>query len=121
MSTRVINIRTAPADWKENTEYVYIGRSGRGMSSKFGNPVRTGYQCPTCKTFHPDDDGGQWMVCYRSYLENRLATDKRFREAVKDLRGKILVCFCKPNPCHGDILAEYAEKLASEQLTLWNG
>lgn len=28
--------------------------------------------------------------------------------AMKDLRGKDLVCFCAPLPCHGDILIQIA-------------
>lgn len=28
-----------------------------------------------------------------------------------DLRGKILGCFCKPGPCHGDVLARMADEL----------
>ncbi|BCO11168.1 hypothetical protein GEOBRER4_n0424 [Citrifermentans bremense] len=111
MTTEVINIKDAPAGWRENPAYVYIGRSGRGMSSLFGNPVRFGYKCPTCKQLHPYNDEGRWEMCYRLYLEKRLFADRQFKELVKRLRGKTLVCFCKPNPCHGDILAEYAEKL----------
>lgn len=32
-------------------------------------------------------------------------------EAIKrELRGKDLVCYCKPAPCHGDILYQIANK-----------
>lgn len=113
--TRVINIRTAPTGWQQDPEYVYIGRPGWKMSSKFGNPVRNGHRCPTCGTWHRPEDEKDWRVCYRAYLEKRLITDRRFREAVMGLRGKTLVCYCKPLDCHGDILAEYAELLTSEQ------
>ena len=115
METRVINIRTAPTGWQQDANYQYIGRPGRGLSSKFGNPVRYGHVCPTCETLHPYEDGGKWMTCYETYLTKRLATDKRFRAAVMALRGKILVCYCIPKPCHGQILAAYVEQLSSEQ------
>lgn len=110
-STKVISIRQAPSGWRDNQEYVYIGRAGRGMFSIFGNPVRSGLTCPSCKEIHSDPDGGKWQECYRAYLENRLEKDEKFRNAVIRLRGKTLVCFCKPNPCHGDILAEFADKM----------
>jgi hypothetical protein len=29
---------------------------------------------------------------------------------VSELKGKILGCWCKPKPCHGDILVELADK-----------
>ena len=35
-------------------------------------------------------------------------------EAINDLhelKGKTLGCFCKPQPCHGDILIKLIEKL----------
>lgn len=111
--TKVISIRQAPAGWRDHPEeFVYIGRAGRGMFSIFGNPVRSGHVCPACKEKHPEYDGGKWQECYRSYLENRLSIDERFRESVKRLKGKTLICFCKPNPCHGDILAEYADTIS---------
>jgi hypothetical protein len=28
-----------------------------------------------------------------------------------ELKGKILVCWCKPLPCHGDVLKAYVDKL----------
>ena len=28
-----------------------------------------------------------------------------------DVRGKVLACWCKPGPCHGDVIARLAEEL----------
>jgi len=33
-----------------------------------------------------------------------------FRKEVEKLRGKVLGCWCKPLPCHGDVIVEYLEK-----------
>ena len=38
MATTVIHIKDAPKDWKTNKDYVYCGRSGKGLSSIYGNP-----------------------------------------------------------------------------------
>jgi hypothetical protein len=38
--------------------------------------------------------------------------DPEFRESILALRGRRLVCFCKPLPCHGDIIVEYIEECA---------
>jgi len=99
--TTVIHINWAPKGWEENPEYVYIGRSGKGMSGYFGNPfpIQTGRK------------RGSTLEKYRKYLEHRLMTDTEFYRRVKDLKGKTLVCFCKPKPCHGDILIEYIERI----------
>ena len=31
---------------------------------------------------------------------------------VHELQGKTLGCFCKPHPCHGDIIKEYLDRIA---------
>jgi hypothetical protein len=60
-------------------------------------------------------DRGGTLVCYRIYLVDRLIKDPEFRDLVISLKGKTLVCFCKPAACHGDILAE-----ATEILSTWS-
>ena len=103
----VINIRTATGSADE----VYIGRAGHGHDGYFGNPVAVNRSCPECG--HTHDRGGSTLRCYRDYLLRRLRTDTVFRAHVRDLNNKTLVCFCKPAPCHGDILAAAAAALAS--------
>lgn len=101
MITSVINIKSAPIGWRDIPEYVYIGRSGKGLTGYFGNPIE----------LKSREKRGSTLKRYRSYLELRINEDLEFREKVKNLYGKTLVCFCKPAQCHGDILAEYAERL----------
>jgi len=43
---------------------------------------------------------------YREAFRDRLEDDE-FREAVEDLRGKTLACWCSPRACHGDVIVEY--------------
>lgn len=49
---------------------------------------------------------------YRKYFYHRLSTDKEFRKRIGNLQGKTLGCFCKPDPCHGDIIKEYLDWMA---------
>lgn len=46
---------------------------------------------------------------YRLYFQMRIQNDAIFRANIESLRGKILGCFCKPLPCHGDIIKEYLD------------
>lgn len=95
-------------DWvKSDPSFVYVGRAGHGLDGYFGNPVARRRPCPECSQIHVD--GGSTLACYRQYLERRLAADTEFRRRVTGLRGKTLVCFCKPGPCHGDDLAASAD------------
>jgi len=98
--TTVIHINWAPQGWQDKSNYVYIGRAGCGLSGYFGNPIKI-----------EGGKRGSTLKNYRRYLEHRLMTDTAFYTRVKELKGKTLVCFCKPKPCHGDILIEYINRL----------
>jgi len=89
--TRVVHLEREPHD-------VFIGRP-----SKWGNPFS-----------HMKDTRAQYRV------KSRDEAIVRYREwilgqpellgALHELRGKVLGCWCKPLPCHGDVLAELADK-----------
>jgi hypothetical protein len=70
-------------------------------SSRFGNP------------FKLEEDGGdhtrqESIAKYRERFEEKIR-DPEFREAVEDLRGETLGCWCKPEDCHGDVILEYLD------------
>lgn len=59
---------------------------------------------------------------FRIEFEDRLDTDDDFREAVADLAGKTLGCWCRTldaeyPECHADIIAEWADRLSGETYT----
>lgn len=87
MSTKVIR-RTGGAI----PNGVFIGRP-----SKWGNP------------FHIGRDGTRAEVIekYRAWIQ----TQPALLADLHELRGRTLICFCKPLPCHGDVLAELADAL----------
>ena len=100
MRTRVVNLRKERAD-------VYIGRPPRGHGIPdppargcFGNPF----------PMENEADREQVLRRYALYFLERVETDEAFRKAVLALRGKSLGCFCKPKPCHGDIIAEWLDR-----------
>jgi len=100
MATTVVNIRKLPVGWISDTRYARIDRQ-----SVFGNPVKIRYKCPVCGGIHKE--AGSTIPCFRQYFTKRLAYDAAFRNAVYALRNKMLVCWCKPNFCHGDVIAEF--------------
>ena len=69
---------------------IYIGRS-----SYWGNPFIIG----------PDGTREEVIELYRQYIEAR---PYMIEKAKKELRGKVLGCYCKPKACHGDVLLEIA-------------
>lgn len=89
---RVINIRNAPSNWRASADFVYIGRGGL-----FGNPI----------VLKKENERGSTLKQFKVYFYGRLNTDPVFKQKVLELKGKTLVCFCKPYPCHGDIIADW--------------
>lgn len=102
MPTRVVNLRKELYD-------VYIGRPGKGEDGYFGNPCIPGKTCPVCESIHVSPR--ETIPCFEVYARKRLLADAEYRERVGRLRGKRLGCFCKPAPCHGDVLHRLAEEL----------
>lgn len=101
MPTRVVNLRFSLYD-------VYIGRAGRGHDGYFGNPSMVGFLCRSCSTEH--HTGASTLPCFTRYFYRRLGTDAEFRARVLALSGKVLGCFCHPNPCHGDVIAAFLNR-----------
>jgi len=92
--TTVVNIRKSEYD-------VYIGRSGKGVHSIWGNPFSRGTRESNIAKFE-------------AYL---LETPELIRK-LPELRDKRLGCFCKPKDCHGDVLKRFLDTFSDEQLVL---
>lgn len=84
VTTRVVHCKKASYD-------VYIGRP-----SKWGNPFAIG----------EDGDREEVVAKYRRWILGQVSLLRDLGE----IEGKTLGCWCKPNLCHGDILAELADK-----------
>lgn len=93
MTTEIVNVRDAE-DWD-----VYIGREGQGETGYFGNPFKVGAKYTRSES----------LAYFEDYLYQRVISDEEFKMRLEELRGKRLACFCKPLPCHGDILKEYLD------------
>ena len=79
---KVVNKRQEPYD-------IYIGRG-----SKWGNPFVIG----------KDGNREEVIEHFRQHLWLQIKTQKITIQDLVSLKGKKLGCFCKPLPCHGDVL-----------------
>ena len=75
--------------------------------SPFGNP------------FEIPGDGDRKTVC-ESY-ETYFGLKKSLHRKIKSLQGKVLGCWCYPEQCHGDYLAELANGTFTEEMENANG
>jgi hypothetical protein len=84
MNTTVVHFRKSKYD-------IYIGRG-----SIWGNPFVIGHYTRE----EVIEDYRKWIL-----------TQPQLLAKLPELKGKILGCWCKPLACHGDVLAEMADKL----------
>lgn len=82
MNKSVVHCKREPFD-------VYIGRPG-----KWGNPFSIG------------KDGDRAEVCRKH--KAWILTQPQLLADLHELKGKVLGCWCSPQQCHGDTLAEMA-------------
>ena len=98
---KVLNKRTD----KIPSNAVYVGRP-----SRWGNPWRIGEK-------HPDDghrlNREEVIELHRNNMSQMLTAkraDGTIILSLEELRGKDLVCWCAPLPCHADVLMELANE-----------
>lgn len=84
--------KTAVVHCKREPYDVYVGRP-----SRFGNPYVIGR----------DGTREEVIAKYRAWIQTQSALLAKLPE----LKGKRLGCWCKPLLCHGEVLAEMADKL----------
>lgn len=96
--TRVININDEIAykSIKSSPTYEYIGRG-----SYWGNPY---------SMYEEGEERDEVIRKFKYDLDYDKFPKKNKKEAYK-LAGKRLGCFCKPQSCHGDVLADFLNSL----------
>ena len=99
MQAVVVNI------YKEQFD-AYIGRAGRGEDGYFGNPFRMENRISR----------EQAVKSFQKYFTERIEKDSEFKRRVLALKGKRLGCFCKPKACHGDVIADWLNKMEENEV-----
>lgn len=131
-STKLVSFHDVKDHWNAGTrewdsdEFVYIGRKNLSYNlpaSVWENPYKIEQDTPEART--------EAIGMYRDFITGMM--EKVSRRSLFDLealRGKTLVCWCSPKPCHGNVLLELlgekpneaAEQEAEqpEQMTLFD-
>lgn len=113
MITRVVNVtkyKPYSSYWYNqppDSPYLYIGRTVRyygkviiPITSKWHNPFR----------LKNKNDMAERLEVIRKYREEYLPNSGLMGQ-LHELKDKLLGCWCKPLPCHGDVLAELVNRL----------
>lgn len=75
------------------TDKIPLGAVYVGRPSKWGNPYKIG----------KDGTRDEVIAKYGEYIMNTSLS-----RSLIELKGRDLVCWCSPLPCHGDVLLELA-------------
>lgn len=91
----IVNMRAKPYD-------VYIGRAGKGRDGYFGNPFQL-------TNYRDQVERARVLSQFTEWFNSRVVADAEYAQRVLNLRGRRCGCFCKPLPCHGDVMALWVE------------
>ena len=96
-------------EWEEDKNNLYVGRGGIVFIDGERYPKENS---PFCNPFRIGRDGTREDVLrkYREHITSRPELITAFLEASRG--KKCLCCWCKPDACHADILAEIASTMS---------
>lgn len=105
VDTKVINIGKTSKEYMD----VYIGRGKNGKHMNNTPPIERGW---LGNPYRVGKDGSRDEVIrkFRDDFFGRVSTDDHFREEILKLKGKTLGCWCKPKPCHGDVIVAFINR-----------
>lgn len=109
--------KTRVGHTKTDSTDVYVGRGPGGCDMTttaigdrgwLGNPF-------TLEAYSREESINR----FRDAFVDRLEEDEEFRDAVSQLRGKTLGCWCQrvdedEPACHGEVIAKWADRLATD-------
>lgn len=88
--------------FKKEDYDVYIGRP-----SKWGNPYTHKQDGKTLAKYIVKNRK-EAVEAYREWITK--GEGKHLMKDLCELKGKVLGCWCKPQPCHGEVLSELVNK-----------
>lgn len=99
--------KTTLVNQKQTSEFdVDIGRGNNGrnhlQNTAVGDPGWLGNPYRMTDGYRREEAVEKYREAFRDRID-----DPEFREAVEDLRGKTLACYCTPKACHGEVIVEH--------------
>ena len=106
-------------EWMNHPNHEYIGRRGIVFINKERFPKQDSIWANPFKIGR-DGTRDDVLCKYEKLLRDKLYTNDvnkatTYKQDLLKLDGKILGCWCKPEPCHGDVLLKLIEELKQEQ------
>ena len=102
--TLVANKHKLAPGWEKDPAYKYIGRG-----SPLGN--RYSHMDGTKAEFKVATRAESITCCEADFRHRLIDGDQALRKEIMACKGKILVCFCTPMPCHGFVIVRLIEEI----------
>jgi len=106
-NVKVCNIRPKYKnlfEWCNDENNVYIGRKGIVFINNERYPKNDSIWCNPYK-ITKDMNRNDVIKKYKIYIIDKIKKEHLYDNLLK-LKGKILGCWCYPEPCHGDVLID---------------
>ena len=97
-------------EWCSNPNNIYIGRGGIVFVDSKRYPEKSS---KWCNPFKSAQHGAACMGLFEAHLDE-LLQDESNRAEFLLLRDKTLGCWCKPGPCHGDIIVQKLDEMIEQ-------
>ena len=88
---------TPPRVWNKHHPNIPHGSVYVGRPTKWGNPF----------IMSKEADRTHVVEQYKAWIQSQPELQ---RQAIRELRGRHLVCWCAPKPCHADVLLKIANE-----------
>ena len=99
--------------WYDGENNIYIGRNAAKYTqravydSKFANP----FMCCDWNAAKSDWVVEEMLKIYEKYVRK----NPELMNSLHELEGKQLGCWCKPGPCHGDVLVQLYNEMCEQK------
>jgi hypothetical protein len=114
VSVKVASIRPKYDDlrqWMADPQNVYIARKGVVLLDNPETGKKARFPLSDSKFANPftvkDHGLDKCIELYRIHIKKLIELGTITRVDLDELKGKNLGCWCKPGPCHGDVLLEF--------------
>lgn len=88
---------------------IYIAGGSKDFPNYWAGPIKVGEECTECEKIHIKKE--DTLKCFESWAREKMEEDLDFRERLRALHGRNLVCNCSPAPCHGEILLKLSAEI----------
>lgn len=97
---------------------VYGGRAEDGTIPQYtkgwlGNP----FNLKDYNKYGKEEGRRKCLEDFSKYFDEKIKNDQVYKNMLLDLKGKSVGCFCKPQACHLDIVAEWVNAQAIVEFT----